>query len=136
MMAVFNKVNSYIADLHNGEHNLGADTLKIMMTNVSPAVSNTVTGDITEIAAGGGYAVGGLTVSITSSTQTSGSYSLVPAADPVLTATGNIAAFQYDVLYNSTSNKLIGWWDRGSVLNMVNGDTHTIDFAATISTAT
>ncbi|MCP4987590.1 MAG: hypothetical protein GY928_16485 [Colwellia sp.] len=134
-MPAFNKSDAYIADLHNGEHDFSSDTLKIKMTNTQPLVTDAI-GDITEISAGNGYVSGGLTVSIASSTQTGGAYSLVPAADPVLTATGAIPTFQYDVLYNSTANKIIGWWDRGSALTMANGDTHTVDLAATISTAT
>ena len=59
-MAIFNMFNCYSADIHNGKHNLGADSLKVMMTNVQPIVGNLVKTDITEIAVGGGYLAGGL----------------------------------------------------------------------------
>ena len=58
-MASFNKFNAFVADVANKVHNLGADTLKIMLTNTAPAAGNAIKTDITEIAAGNGYAAGG-----------------------------------------------------------------------------
>ena len=58
-MASFNKFNAFVADVANKVHNLGADTLKIMLSNTAPSASNAVKTDITEIAAGGDYTAGG-----------------------------------------------------------------------------
>ncbi len=128
-MASFNKFNAFVADIANKVHNLGSDTLKIMLTNTAPTVSNAVKADITEISAGNGYSSGGLTVSGITSSQSGGVYKLVSSADPVLTATGVVGPFQYAVLYNSTpaAGNLIGWWDRGSALTLANNDTFTVD---------
>ena len=101
-MASFTKFNCFVADLANKVHNLGADTLKVMLTNTAPAAANLIKTDISEIAAGSGYAAGGLAVAIASSGQTGGTYKLLPGADPVLTATGTVGPFRYAVLYNST----------------------------------
>lgn len=127
-MAGFSKFDCFVADLANKVHNLGADTLQVMLTNTAPAASNLVKTDISEIAAGSGYAAGGLSVAIASSGQTGGTYKLVPGADPVLTATGTVGPFRYAVLYNSSAagGNLIGWWDRGTSITLASGDTFTV----------
>jgi hypothetical protein len=132
-MASFNKFNCFVADIANKVHNLGTDTLKIMLTNSAPSASNTVKSDITEISAGNGYSAGGMTVTGVTSSQTSGTYKLASSADPVLTASGAVGPLQYAVLYNSTpaSGNLIGWWDRGSAITLANTDTFTVDLDQT-----
>lgn len=132
-MASFQKFNCFVADVANKVHNLGSDTLKILLTNSAPSASNTVKADLTEISAGNGYSAGGMTVTITSSTQSGGTYKLIPASDPSITASGTVGPFQYAVLYNDTSasDSLIGWWDRGSALTLANTDTFTVDLDGT-----
>ena len=68
--------------------------------------------------------------SVTSS-QTSGTYTL-DAADLVLTASGTVPTFRYVVLYNdtATSDELIGYYDYGSAVDLLNGETFTITFDA------
>jgi hypothetical protein len=53
-MAAFNKSNAFVEDVCEKIHNLGADSLKIMLTNVAPVAGNSVKADLTEIAAGNG----------------------------------------------------------------------------------
>ena len=132
-MATYTKFNATVADLCNKVHNLGSDTLKIMLTNTLPLATNAVKADITEISAGGGYTAGGVTVTGVTSTQTSGIYKLVSSADPVLTASGTLGPFRYAVLYNSTaaSGNLIAWWDRGSSATLASSDTFTFDLDQT-----
>jgi hypothetical protein len=110
-------------------HNLGADTLKVMLTNSAPIASNTVKANLTDISAGNGYTAGGTAASITSSSQTSGTYKLV-LGDVVFTASGgSIGPFRYAVLYNdtATNDELIGWWDYGSSITLASGETFTVD---------
>jgi len=131
-MATFNKFNSFVEALAEKVHNLGSDTLKVMLTNTAPVATNAVKADITEISAGNGYTAGGGTAAITSSSQTGGNYKLV-LADVVFTATGAVGPFRYAVLYNdtATNKELIGWIDYGSSLTLANGETFTVDFSAT-----
>jgi hypothetical protein len=128
-MAAFNKFNIFVADVANKVHNLGADTLKIALTDTAPVATNTVLANITQITVANGYVSGGTAVAITSSTQTSGTYKLIPTSSVVFTATGgSIAQFRYSVLYNSTagSGNLIGWYDFGSEVNLTTGNTFTV----------
>lgn len=133
-MATYTKFNATVADLANKVHNLGADTLKIMLTNTLPVATNAIKTDITEIAAGNGYSAGGTAVGITSSTQTSGTYKLIPSGNVVFTASGgSIATFRYAVIYNSTaaSGNLIGWWDSGAAQTITTGNTFTVGLDGT-----
>jgi len=132
-MATYTKFNCFVADVSNKVHNLGSDTLKILLTNTVPLAANSVKADLTEISAGSGYTAGGLSVTGVTSTQTSGTYKLVSSADPVLTASGTVGPFRYAVLYNSTtvSGNLIAWWDRGSSVTLASSDTFTFDLDQT-----
>lgn len=130
-MAAFNKFNAFVENVAEKVHNLAADSLKIMLTNVAPTASNSVKADLTEIAAGNGYTAGGTAVVITDSSQTAGVYKLT-GNDVVFTAAGGaMATFRYAVLYNDTptspADPLIGWWDYGSAVTLNSGDTFTVD---------
>lgn len=134
-MASFNKFDAFVENLAEKVHNLGADTLKVMLTNSAPIASNTVFANLTEISAGSGYSAGGTAATISSSSQTSGTYKLV-LTDVVFTASGgSIGPFRYAVLYNDTptspADPLIGWWDRGAAVTLSSGDSFTWDADAT-----
>jgi hypothetical protein len=132
-MATFNKFNSFVEAVAEKVHNLGADTLKVMLTNSAPVATNTVKADLTDISAGNGYSAGGTAASISSSAQSSGTYKLV-LADVVFTASGgSIGPFRYAVLYNdtATNDELIGWWDYGSSITLATTETLTVDFDPT-----
>lgn len=121
-------------------HNFAADTLKIMLVNSpAPVATNSVKADLTEIAAGNGYTAGGATITITSSSHTTGTYSLV-GNDVVFTATGAVGPFRYAVMYNDTptspADPLWAWWDYGSSISLANGETFTVDFGSSIFTLT
>jgi hypothetical protein len=131
MASAFNKFHSFSEALAEGHHNLGADTIKAFLTNTQPTTSDVDTGDLTEISTGNGYDAGGPTISITSSTQTSGTYKLVLADNVIEADGGPIGPFRYVVLTNSTaSGLLIGWFDYASPVTIEDGETFTIDFSA------
>jgi uncharacterized protein (DUF2252 family) len=129
-MASFNKFHSFVEAVAEKVHNLGADSLKVMLSNTAPVATNSVKTDITEIAAGNGYTAGGNVASVSSSAQTSGTYKLVLSDPATWTATGgSIGPVRYAVLYNdtATNKELIGWWDYGSSVTLATGETFTVD---------
>lgn len=138
-MAAFNKFNSFVEALAEKKHDLGADTLKVLLTNTAPVATNSVKADLTEISAGNGYTAGGNTASVTSSAQTSGTYKLVLGDPATWTASGgSIGPFRYAVLYNDTaaSDELIGWWDYGSSITLAAGESFAVDFDPTTGVLT
>ena len=133
-MATGTKFNCFVENVCEGVHNFASHTLKIALTNSAPNVStNTVLADITQIVAGNGYTAGGSAVTVSSSSQTAGTYKLV-LADLVFTASGGtMATFRYAVLYNDTAtgDPLIAYWDAGSGVSLASTETYTLDFSAT-----
>lgn len=130
-MAAFNKINAFVENVAEKVHDLGADTLKYLLTNTAPLASNSVKADLTEISAGNGYTAGGTAATISSSGQVSGTYKLV-LADVVFTASGgSIGPFRYPTLYNDTptspADPLIGWYDYGSSITLADTESFTID---------
>lgn len=120
------KFNSFPEALCEKVHNLGADTLKYALSNTLPLASNTVLANITQISSAGGYAPA--TVSVTSSAQSGGVYTLALGAVS-FTATGAaFDAFRYIVLYNdtATNDELIGWIDIGSSYVLASGASYSI----------
>lgn len=130
-MASFNKFNSITDALCKKVHNLGSDTLKVMLVNSAPVSTNTQKSNLTDITAGNGYTAGGTATTPTLSNAT-GTEKLV-CTDVVFTATGAVGPFRYAVLYNdtATNKELIGWWDYGSSISLANGETFTVDFDGT-----
>jgi hypothetical protein len=130
-MATFFKFEAFVEHLAEKVHNLGADTLKVMLTNTAPVATNSVKADLTEITAANGYPAGGNPLTVSSSGQTGGLYKLV-VADSVFTAVGGpIGPFRYAVVYNDTpaspADPLICSHDYGSSINLFAGETFTWD---------
>jgi len=128
-MAIFNKFHSFVEALAEKKHDLGSDTLKVMLTLVAPVVGQSVRADLTEIAAGNGYTAGGTQVTILSSAQVSGTYKLVLDDVSFTASGGSIANFRYPVLYNDSApnDELIGWWDSGSTQTITSGNSFVWD---------
>lgn len=133
-MATYNKFNSFAEAIAEKVHNLGSDTLTVALTNNAnaPVAGNTQLSNLTQIS----YTnLSARTITVSSSSQTGGTYSLV-TADKVLTASGAVATFRYVVIYNdtATNDELICWFDHGSDVTLANGETYTIDFGSSLFT--
>ncbi len=130
-MATYTKFNQFVEDLNKKVHNVSADTLKVMLTNVAPVATNSIKADLTEISAGNGYTAGGTQAVFTSAAQTSGTFKLV-LADVVFTGSGgSFGPFRYAVLYNDTpaspADPLISFWDYGASITVTNGNSFSVD---------
>jgi hypothetical protein len=133
-MPTLTKFYSFVEAVHEKKHNLGSDTLKVLLTNTAPSLSNTVKADISgELSTGSGYTAGGETITITSSAQSSGLYTLIASDVPWTASGGSIGPFRYAVIYNdtATNDELIGYIDYGYSITVASGQTFTIDFDQT-----
>lgn len=129
-MATFNKFQSFVEAVAEKVHNLGSDTLKVVLTNSAPVATNTVLANITQISGTNGYTTGGTQATQVSSAQTTGTYKLV-LNDVTWTASGgSIGPLRYAVLYNdtATSDELIGYYDYGTNVTITDGNSFTVDF--------
>jgi len=141
-MATWNKYNQFVEDLCTGKHDLTAagNVVKMMLTNTAPnAATHVVKADVVEISAGNGYVAGG--VDTQNGMTESGGVATVTAVDIVWTAAGgSIGPFRYAVAYNDTQaspvKPLIGWYDYGSSITVLDTETFTVDFGASWFTVT
>ena len=128
-MATYNKFQCFVEDICEKKHNLGSDTLKVALSNASNAPSASADVKLADITTVSTTNLDSVTLTVSSSSQTSGTYKLV-LADKTMTASGAVGPFQYVIIYNDTaSNKeLICWYDYGSEVTLANGDTFKLDF--------
>lgn len=130
-MAAFQKYSNFAKDCLEKKHDFSADTFKLALSNRTPipATDNTLT-QFSEIAAGNGYPAGGETIVITN-VVINGAVTEVQVnelIDIVFAATGGaFPPFRYTALYNATNGLLVSFYDRGSELNLQDGETYTAD---------
>lgn len=143
-MAAYNKFNSFIADVFLARLNLTTDALNLLLTNTAPVAGDIqvdttttpctvkATSNAAEIAAGTGYVKKGVALTITTSSQAAGTYTLA-ANQVVWTSSGTIGPLRYPVLFDDTSlttatRSVISWWDYGSSITLNNTETFTVQF--------
>lgn len=143
-MATFNKLGGFVEHVAEGVHNLGSNQLVVALSNTAPgsestpptgATSTCILANVTQIT----YTnLSSRNLTTSSSSQSSGTYSLV-LTDLVLTSSGgSTGPFRYVYLYNDTptspADPLIGYWDYGSSVTLADGETFTVDFGANVLT--
>lgn len=141
-MATYVKYQNFVEDLGKAVHNLAAagHTVKVALSNTAPNVAtHAVLADATEIGAGNGYTTGGADVQ-QDYTETGGTGTMT-GVDVTFTASGgNIGPFRYVILYNDTptspADPLIAYWDYGSSVTLLDGESFTVDFGASVLTIT
>jgi len=134
-MATFNKFQAFVEAVAEKKHDLGADTFFVQLLATAPdAALDAVEVDLpADLGTGFGYTAGGVTCgTATGSAQTAGTYKLTIADKVITAAGGSIGPFRYVVLLNNTAvNKdLIGFYDYGSSITLLDTETLTIDFDA------
>ena len=128
-MATYNKFQCFVEDICEKKHNLGSDTLKVALSNASNAPSASADVKLADITTVSVANLDSVTLTVSSSSQTSGTYKLV-VADKTMTATDTVGPFQYIILYNDTAanDPLICYFDYGSEVTLASGDTFKLDF--------
>ena len=113
--------------------NTGSDTWKVALSNTINASDTSFVAGTTDLPTSGGYTAGGNTATVASAAQSAGTYKLVLNSPSAWTATGGGFTFRYVILYNSTNNIPVGYWDYGGsvVMNGTNGDTFTVTLDGT-----
>lgn len=137
-MSTFNKLNGFVEHLAEKVHNLGSDQLAIALSNVAPgsestpptgATANCVLANVTQIS----YTnLSSRNITTAASAQSAGTYKLT-LTDLVLTASGgSVGPFRYVYIFNDTATSpadaLVGYYDYGSSITLLNGETLTINF--------
>lgn len=143
-MATYVKYQTFIGDLAGKVHDLvgtagsGADTCKVILSNTAPNVAtHAVRGDVTELSTANGYTSGGTSIANVG-TASGGTFTLV-GTDVVFTASGgSIGPFRYAIVYNDTptspADPLICYFDYGSAVTLLDTETITVDFGASLFT--
>lgn len=121
--ASYNKFTPAIEPLLEGI-NAGSDSWALKL---GTAV-NQAAGTFTEVANGNGYTTGGVALTISSATQSGGTYTLtfVTPANPTWTASGAGFSFQYVILADTTTGTNVGYWDYGSSQTVAAAETVTV----------
>ena len=134
MSAPITKFYSFIEKVHEGVFNLGSDTLKVMLTNDAPSLAWDEKADVTgELSTANGYTAGGATVTVTSSAQSSGLYTLIANDVSWSASGGSIGPFRYAIFYSDTpaGDPLMWYVDYGYSITVASGQTFTIDLSQT-----
>lgn len=129
-MATYNKYTAAIEPLLEAI-NSGSDTWKIALASTVNAADTSFVAGTTDLATGGGYTQGGNTAAVSSAAQTGGTYKLVLTSPSAWTASGGGFTFRYAILYNSTNNIPVAYWDYGSSQAVAAGETVTVTLDGT-----
>jgi hypothetical protein len=138
-LATFNKFQQFVQDLAEKVHNLSVDQVEVYLSNATPSVSaDAVKADLAEISTGNGYT--GPQDTQNTGAEAAGTYTLTGTKVVITASGGSIGPFQYVVLQNTTPTSpldpLIGWWDYGSALTLLTGETFSIKFNNSDTTGT
>ena len=131
-MATFVRFNSFLEAAFEKLHNLQSDTFVIFLCAAAsaPSASNTQLSNLTTAS----YTnLSSRTLTVSSSSQSSGIYKWVVADITLSASGGSVAAFRYVGIYNdtATNDELVGYYDYGSDLTLASGESLTVDFDGT-----
>lgn len=144
-MAAYNKFNQFVEDLNKKKLDVSADSLLVLLTNTLPNAADTLvdtttgtctikaTSNAAEIAAGNGYTKKGGAITVTTASQSAGTFTLAGNQVVFTAAGGTIGPFRYVAMFDDTSGttstrSVVAWWDYGSALTLNDGETFTVKF--------
>ena len=128
--ASYNKYTAAIEPMLEG-NNAGSDTWKVALAATVNSADTSFVAGTTDLATANGYTAGGNTAAVSSATQSGGTYKLVLSSPAAWTATGAGFTFRYAILYDSTTNIPVAYWDYGSSQIVAAGETVTVTLDGT-----
>lgn len=133
-MATYNKYQDFVEQLCTAKHNLTAagDVVRCWLSNTAPtATDTTFPGTATDLSTANGYTAGGEDAQNTLA-EAAGTATVTCTNITWTAAGGSIGPFRYVGAYNDTqtspANAVIAWWDYGSALTLLDGESFTIKF--------
>ena len=135
-MATFVLFDEFIFNLGAGNIDLDSHTFKAVLTNTAPtAATDDELADITQITQQFGYLTGGVTLASVTWAETGAGTGIWQwsAADFSWTASGGtFGPFRYVPIYSDTStgDKLVGYLDYGSSIEITDGNSFTVDIGS------
>ena len=111
--------------------NAGSDAWKVALAATVNVADTTFTPGTTDLATGGGYTQGGNSATVSSATQSAGTYKLVLSSPATWTASGGGFTFRYAILWDSTTSTPVAYWDYGSSQAVAAGETVTVTLDGT-----
>jgi hypothetical protein len=134
-MATYMKFEGFVGYLGLATVNLNTDVLKVYLSNAAPSASgDDVKGDLAEITNENGYTA---PIDIENAYSEAGGTGTLTAVDKTVTASGGtVGPFQVTPIFDDThgSDILMCWFDYGSPLTLQNGESFTVNFAASLFT--
>jgi hypothetical protein len=133
-VATYNKFNSFVEFLMNKEMDLfgTAEVINAYYSNATPsATADTVKADLAEITNQNGYTAPVDTQN--DSTRTTTTVTLTGISFTTTASGGSVGPFQYVAIYDDTptapnADILIAWWDYGSALTLLDGESFSVKF--------
>lgn len=112
--------------------NLGTETYTLKLATVRSLSAGT----ITETTNGGGYTTGGVSVTVSTASQTGGTYTLAitQPTNPIWTGSAGGFTFQYLILTGSVSGNIASW-DYGSSQTVASGETLSVTLTTVLTIA-
>lgn len=117
MALEFNLVNHFVGNVGSGDIDLDTDTFKAVLSNTAIDAEDNQLSDVTQIANGGGYTTGGVTLTGVTWTEPSTGIWRFDSDDFEWVGTsGGFGPSQYVYIYSdsSTDDLGVGWYDFGS----------------------
>lgn len=124
------KTQPFLERAFEKSFNLQSDSLVLWMSNAAPAAGAAQLSDVTQIT----YTnLSSRAITVSSSSQTAGTYSLILADLTVTAAGGSVGPFRYVGVYDDTATNdelVAGYYDYGSSITLADGDSLVVDFNA------
>jgi hypothetical protein len=136
-MATITKFQDFAEQLGRGVHHFATDTFRLALTNTAPdAAGDAGLADVANVISNANF--GGVNPAVTVTVAEASGTMTITGGNVVITATGTVPSFRYYVLYNdsatSPADAVIAYWDHGTTIDMISGETFSIKWNSNAGT--